>query len=202
MWCLEATVTKKGQNNQKVLISKKTTLQVQHTFLYISLLLFFTTTSRSFQKIPNYTFYVFLFTFFSTLPLTFNLVAASISTFSHRRYKIFMFFFQWNWSPLFFISPSSSFGVIHVTLDTKIKSEERIGFVVVVFISKSPGSYAIYRRNARVLEMQNFIQAYLKGWTYVRTYSVRTIFSEPKFLGCIDYQIFLPMVLRWARFTQ
>ena len=31
----------------------------------------------------------------------------------------------------------------------------------------------------------------------VRT-EVRTIFSEPKFLGCIDNQIFLPMVLRCA----
>ena len=27
---------------------------------------------------------------------------------------------------------------------------------------------------------------------------VRTIFSELKFLGCIDNQIFLPMVLRFA----
>ena len=38
----------------------------------------------------------------------------------------------------------------------------------------------MYRRNARVLEMQNFTPAYMKGWTYVRT-----IFSDPKFLGCI-----------------
>ena len=38
--------------------------------------------------------------------------------------------------------------------------------------------------------MQNFIPAYMKGLTYVRT-----IFSEPKFFGCIDYKIFLPMVL-------
>ena len=34
--------------------------------------------------------------------------------------------------------------------------------------------------------MQNFIPAYMKGWTNGRTYPVRTIFSEPKFLGCID----------------
>ena len=31
------------------------------------------------------------------------------------------------------------------------------------------------------------------GWTYV----VRTIFSAPKFLGCIDNEIFLPMVHRY-----
>ena len=42
---------------------------------------------------------------------------------------------------------------------------------------------------------------YMKGSTYVRTYSARTIFSEPKFRGCIVYQIFLPMVLRCARFV-
>ena len=54
----------------------------------------------------------------------------------------------------FFISGSSSFSVIHVNLDFKIESKERIGFVIVVFfISKSPGGYAIYCRNARVLEM-------------------------------------------------
>ena len=31
------------------------------------------------------------------------------------------------------------------------------------FISKSPGGYRIYRRDARVLEMQNFTPAYMKG---------------------------------------
>ena len=104
--------------------------------------------------------------------------------------------FQRNWSPLFFISRSSSFFVIHVNVDIKSKSKERIGFTVVVvvfFISKSPGGYAIYRRNARVLELQNFTPPYITGWTF------GTILSEPKFLGCIDNQIFLPMVLSCAR---
>ena len=53
----------------------------------------------------------------------------------------------------------------------------------------------IYCRDTRVLEMQNFFPAYMKGWTYVRT-----IFSEPKFVGYIDNQIFLPMVLCCGRF--
>ena len=45
--------------------------------------------------------------------------------------------------------------------------------------------------------MENFTPTYMKGLTYVRTTSVyvRTILSEPKFLGCIDNQIFLPMML-------
>ena len=53
---------------------------------------------------------------------------------------------------------------MQVNVDIKIKWKEKIGFVV-VFISKSPGSYAIYRRNARVFEMQNFMPAYMKGWS-------------------------------------
>ena len=139
--------------------------------------------------------YLFLFTFFSP-PLSFTVVAASISHFSHRRSQIFLLFFQRNWSSLFFISRSSSFFVIHVNADIKSKSKERIGFIVVVvffFISKSPGSYAIYRRNARVLELHNFTPPYITGWTD------GTILSEPKFLGYIDNQIFLPMVLSCAR---
>ena len=42
--------------------------------------------------------------------------------------------FQRNWSPLFFISRSSSFFVIHVNVDIKSKSKERIGFTVVVVV--------------------------------------------------------------------
>ena len=56
-----------------------------------------------------------------------------------------------------FISRSSSFSVIQ----TLILSRKKEWAFVVVFIFKRPGSYAIYRRNARVLEMQNFIPAYM-----------------------------------------
>ena len=81
--------------------------------------------------------------FFFSPPLIFTLVAASISPFSHRRYKIFMFFFQRNWSPLFFISRSNSSSVIHVNVGIEIKLKERIGFhCYCVSISKRPGSYA------------------------------------------------------------
>ena len=131
---------------------------------------------------------VFLFTFFS-LPLIFTLVTASISSFSHRRYKFFFVFLLTKLVSFGFISRSISFSVIHVNVDIKIKWKERVGICCSrLFISKRPGSYAIYRRNARVLEKQNFIPSYMKGWTYLRTYPVRTIFSEPKFLGCIDYR--------------
>ena len=39
--------------------------------------------------------------------------------------------------------------------------------------------------------------SYMKEWTHVRT-----IFSEIKFLGCIDNKIILPMVLRFAHFKR
>ena len=76
--------------------------------------------------------YVVLFTFF-LLPLIFTLVAASISHFLTATIKFSCYsstklvFFA------FFISGSSSFTVIHANEDLKIKSKERIGFVVVVF---------------------------------------------------------------------
>ena len=45
-----------GEKTTICLISKKATLRVQHTFLYISLPLFCTTITRNFQKLPGYTF--------------------------------------------------------------------------------------------------------------------------------------------------
>ena len=57
-------------------------------------------------------------------------------------------------------------------------------------LSKSPGGHAIYCRNARVLEMQKFTPTYIN-----QGLDVRTIFSESKLLGCMENQIFLPMVL-------
>ena len=44
-----------GEKTTIGLISQKATLHVQHTFLYISLPLFCTTTSWNFQKLPGYT---------------------------------------------------------------------------------------------------------------------------------------------------
>ena len=103
-----------------------------------------------------------------------------------------------------FCSHSSSFSIIHDNVDIKIKSKERISFVVVVFIAKSPRSYAIYRRKVSKRASAwnaKFHPGLHEGWTYVGTYALRSIFSEPKFLGCIDYQIFLPMLLLYAPFA-
>ena len=117
-----------NENSQKIsvgLISKKTkTLQPRAAHF------FYTFLCRCFaplQRETSINLCVPVHFFFSP-PLIFTLVAASISPFSHRRYKIFMFFFQRNWSPLFFISRSNSSSVIHVNVGIEIKLEERIGF--------------------------------------------------------------------------
>ena len=117
-------------------------------------------------------------------------------SFSHSRYKIFMLFFKRNWSPLFFLSLTLALSLLSTPMQTfKLSRKKESASLLLFFISKSPGVYATYC-HARVLEMQHFNPTYMKGWTYVRT-----IFSEPKFLGCIVYQIFLPMVLLCARFA-
>ena len=67
-----------------------------------------------------------------SLPLIFTLVAASISSFLK-----FLCFSSNEIGLLCFLSRSSSFAVIHVNVDIKIKLKYRIGFVVVVFNSKS-----------------------------------------------------------------
>ena len=86
------------------------------------------------------------------------------------------------------------FSVIRVSVDIKIKSKERIGFVVVVFFLFL-GVRRFTFRNGRVLEMQNSTPAYVKGYTYVLT---RTDdFLRTKIYGMHRYiQIFLPIVLR------
>ena len=146
--------------------------------------------------------YVFLLTFFFAAA-HFRLSGRQYFSFSHRCYKISRFSVPVKLVSLFFC-PSLQLSLQiflcyprYVNVDIKIQSKERIGFVVVVFLlSKSPaGGHAIYRQNARLLEMQNFTPAYMNGWTYVRI--VRTILSEPKFFECIAKQIFLLMELRF-----
>ena len=111
-------------------------------------------------------------------------------------YKMFMFFFQQNWSPLFFLSHSSSFSVIQINMHLytlKFSWKKELALLLLFFISISSGGYAIiYCQNKWV---QNFTPANMKGWIYIQT-----ILSEPKFLGCIDSQIFLPMVLLCMHF--
>ena len=121
---------------------------------------------------------MFLFTFFPLLHI-FILVAASISHFLTAAIKFSCL--SSNKIDLFcFLSLSLALSLFSTSMYTLKFSPKKESALLLLFISKSPGGYAIYRRNARVLEMPNFTAAYMKAWLYVRT-----IFSEPNFVGCI-----------------
>ena len=97
------------------LISKKSTLRVQHTFLHISLPLFCTTTTWNFQKLlRRYTLFrgnvvrVLVHFFFTATHFHLALVAASISHFVTAATKFSCCSSNKKMSPLFFISRSRS----------------------------------------------------------------------------------------------
>ena len=105
--------------------------------LYISLPLFCKTTTWNFRKLPSYTIYggnvvcgpVHIF----SPPLFLTLVDASISHFLTAAVKFSSCSSNEIGLLCFFIPGSSFFSVMHANVDFKIKSKERIGFVVVVF---------------------------------------------------------------------
>ena len=84
-------------------------------------------------------------------------------------------FFQRNWSPLFFSSRSSSFSVIHVNVEiNKAKSKERIGFVVVIFLSPKVRLAMRFNTETRGYLKCKFHSAHMKGVDVRR--DVRKIF--------------------------
>ena len=96
-----------GEKTTAGLLSKKATLLVQHTFFVV-----LNDYNVKLPEISTYTFmeemsYVFLLTIFFTAA-HFHLQGRYHFSFSHRRYKIFMLFFQQKMSHLLFISHSSS----------------------------------------------------------------------------------------------
>ena len=119
---------------------QKTTWHVQHTFFVQSFLCRCFArrqreTSRNFlvTRFMEEMLYAVLFTAFFSLPLFFTLMAASISHFLTAAVKFHVILQTKLVSFVFLISGSSFFSVIHANVDFKIKSKERIGFVVVVF---------------------------------------------------------------------
>ena len=196
---LSSRATKTAKKKSVGLVSKKKQLCTCSTlFLYISLPLFCTTSSRNFQKLPSYTFLVILWpvhfffrcrSFSPCWPLAFLLfLIAAIN---------FQVFLPTKLVSLVFIPRSSFFSVIHVNVDIKISRRKESALLLLFlsqkvregmrFTAETPGPW-----NAKVYPG-------LHEEVDVGTYLVRTIFSEPKFLGCINDQIFLTMVLRCAR---
>ena len=121
-------------------------------------------------------------------------LAASISHFLTDA----MFFFQRNSSPLFSITRSSSFSVIHVGVNIKnnVKKDTTL-LLLFFFLSKPPGGRAIFFRCIWVAIPVDWVildccACCASVRAVGRTYGHVT---PPKFLGCIGYPIFLPMVL-------
>ena len=133
--------------------------------------------------------------FFFLLLLIFTLVSASISHFLTAAIKFSCFSSHETRLLVFCLDLS----LLSTSVQTSKFSRKINSALLLFFLSKSPGGHVIYRQNAQVLEKRNCTPAHTKGWTYERKY-VRTILSEPKFLGCIDNQNFLPLVLRCARY--
>ena len=99
--------------------------------------------------LPNILFPVFMFTFFFFFfftgphlhPTGRSLLAASISNFLTAALNFHVFFLR-NSSPLFSITRSSSFFVIHLSVNIKNNVEEDTALLLFI-LSKSPGGHAI-----------------------------------------------------------
>ena len=145
--------------------------------MYISFPLFCTTSSWNFQKLPLFmeemlnVFFVFII--FSLL-LIFTLVAARIILTAAIKCQCFSLLSESMWT---------------LKLSRKKESASLLFFFFLFlgvrrFTSETGGC------------LKCKIPPWLT-WRGIRTYwRVRTIFLEPKFMGCIDNQIFLPIVLR------
>ena len=160
------------------------------------------------MRLPNILFPVFMFSFifhcrsFSPCwPLAFLIVSQPL--------WIFMFFFLQNSSLLFSITRSSSFSVIHVSVNIK-NNVEKDTTLLLFFLSKSPGGHAISFQIKPWVAFRLpylLIELFYIGMPVVRTdswlvgrWSVGwcTVTRLPNFLGWVVYHIFLPMVLRCA----
>ena len=154
--------------------------------------------------LPNILFPVFMFAFifhcrsFSPCwPLAFLIVSQPL--------WIFMFFFLQNSSLLFSITRSSSFSVIHVSVNIK-NNVEKDTTLSLFFLSKSTGRHVISFQKKPWVAFQ-LPHPRLNYFTLIRRDSRTGGWSVygrvlPNFLGWVVYHIFLTMVLRCARFAR
>ena len=199
------------------LISNKTNLHVQHAFC-LSLPLFCTTTTvfcgtKTSNFLVTHDFYrgivvcaypilspVFMFAFifhcrsFSPCwPLAFLIVSQPL--------WIFMFFFLQNSSLLFSVTRSSSFSVIHVSVNIKnnVEKDTTLLFFLSFFKSRRACDFVAFRLPYLLIELFYIGMPVVRtdSWTVDRSVGVQSrdyqIFSDGYFI----YHIYLPMVLRW-----
>ena len=133
--------------------------------------------------------------FYFSLPHIFTLPVASI----------FMFFFLQNSSLLFSITRSSSFSVIHVSVNIK-NNVEKDETLLLFFLSKSPGGHSISFQIKPWVAFRLpylLVELFYIGIPVVRTDSRAvgrcTVTWFSNFLGWGVYHIFSPMVLPCAR---
>ena len=153
--------------------------------------------------LPNILFPVFIFAFifhcrsFSPCwPLAFLIFSPPL--------WISMFFFLRNSSPLFSITRSSSFSVIHVSVNIK-NNAEKDTTLLLFFLSKTPGSHVISFQIKPIELLLSCHTCWLSyftlvclwcGGTVARSLARCTVTWLPNFLGWVDYHISLAMGLR------
>ena len=136
--------------------------------------------------------------FYFFLPLIFTLLAANISHCLTAALN-FHVFLPTNSSLLFSITRSSSFSVIHVSVNIK-NNVEKDRSLLLLFLSKSPGGYAIsFRCIWAAIPVDWIILHWYACGADGRSGGRCTVTWLPNFLGWVVYYIFLPMVLRCAR---
>ena len=143
--------------------------------------------------------------YFYFTPAHFLLAGRWHFSFSHCRYEIFRFFFQRNSSPLFSITRSSSFSVIHVSVNiTNNVEKDTTLFFFSLWKSGRPWDF-LPNKTLSFIWFHTCWLSYLilvclcaDGRAVGRS-GGRTVTWRPKFLVCIGYQIFLPTVLYAAR---
>ena len=149
--------------------------------------------------LPNILSPVFMFafifhcrSFLPCWPLAFLIVSQPL--------WIFMFFFLQNSSLLFSITRSSSFSVIHVSVNIK-NNVEKDTTLLLFFLSKSPGGHVI---SFQIKPWVAFglpyllIELFYISMPVVRTDGRCTVTWLPNFLPWEDYHISIAMALRAA----
>ena len=144
--------------------------------------------------LPNILFPVFVFTFifhcrsFSpSWPLAFLIFSPPL--------WISMFFFLRNSSPLFSVTRSSCFSVIHVCVNIK-NNAEKDTTLLLFFLSNSPSRHVISFQIKPWVAfglLYLLIELFYSGMPVMRTDGRCTVTWLPNFLGWVDYQISLAM---------
>ena len=161
--------------------------------------------------LPNFVSCVHVRFYFSLPRLIFTLLAARCWPLAFlivsRLLLIFMFSSLQNSSLLFSITRPSSFSVIHVSGNIK-NNVEKEATLLLFFLFKSPGGHAIFFPNKTLSCIWVAIPV---DWIFLHWYACGvdgrsggrcTVTWLPNFLGWVVYHIFLPMVLRCARFAR